>query len=204
MAHWLNVIIVAAASLRRSSAIWRFNNQDKCIFVDTEDPISSRVMHIPLATQIWGKPFMNSRRYEGLVRNKFYLLINSKQIVPQIYIRIYINPLRIDVTRRQETVPRYTKLDKYAARLRISPLEMPHYRQIKRYNSFKSRWYHHLDLCRIERSFPRYHEWMREREREKRNRFDGWDGVNAARMILSSSPLRPYARRAHDEKKKRR
>lgn len=45
-------------------------------------------------------------------------------------------------------------------------------------------------------------EW--EREREKRNRFDGWDGVNAARMILSSSPLRPYARRAHDEKKKRR
>lgn len=77
--------------------------------------------------------------------------------------------------RRRETVARYTKLDKYAARLRISPLEMPHYRQIKRYNSFKSRWYHHLSIYVV--SNDRFHEISRanerDREREKEtNRFE--------------------------------
>lgn len=43
-------------------------------------------------------------------------------------------------------------------------------------------------------------EW--EREREKRNRFDGWDGVNAARMILSSSPLPPVCKESARRKEK--
>lgn len=98
--------------------------------------------------------------------------------------------------RRRETVARYTKLDKYAARLRISPLEMPHYRQIKRYNSFKSRWYHHLSIYVV--SNDRFHEIsrMRETERGKRKRIvSRWShGVNVARMILSLNPLPPLAR----------